>query len=267
MKKIVSIFIALIMAFSMSACGSNQGSTEPTTHESTTTEMKSTEKSTTEEKIEEPTENLEPLEVLDFGYTAYESPLTLYSFDDEKQTMIYYAVKIKNPNPEHAIDYVLINITAKNSYGKILYDYDEPLSAIAAGDTIFYGSTIIYDGETPAEVEVTVKSGRESGGYILREKSTAIYQNELVVSDVSEYKDDDGVSVTFKGNITNTSKFDIESYFPISVVFYKDNKIIGGSLDYYEGLKSGESMPFEIKISYTPEEMRDYDYYEIYVGQ
>lgn len=103
MKKIVSIFIALIMAFSMSACGSNQGSTEPSPHESTTTEVKSTEKSTTEEKIEETTENLEPLEILDFGYTAYESFLTAF-LEDECQTMIEYGVKIKNPNPNHAVN-------------------------------------------------------------------------------------------------------------------------------------------------------------------
>lgn len=253
MKKIVSIFIALIMAFSMSACGSNQGSTEPTTHESTT-----------EEKNEKQTEKLEPLEVLDFGYTAYESSLTAF-LEDECQTMIEYGVKIKNPNPNHAVNFVVIKFTAKDAYGKVLNENEMPLTAIAAGDTIMCGGTIMYDGEVATTVEATVGSLADDGGYILQEESTAIYQNELVVSDVSEYKDD--TSVTFSGNVTNTSSFDIENYYPVSVIFYKDNKIIGGNLDYRQNLKSGETAPFEIKISFMPEELQDYDHYEIYVGQ
>lgn len=266
MKKIVSIFIALIMAFSMSACGNNQGSTEPTTHESTTTEMKSTEKSTAEEKTEETTENLEPLEILDFGYTAYESFLTAF-LEDECQTMIEYGVKIKNPNPNHAVNFVVIKFTAKDAYGKVLNENEMPLTAIAAGDTIMCGGTIMYDGEVATTVEATVSSLADDGGYILQEESTAIYQDELVVSDVSERKNEDRALIALYGNVTNTSNFDINSYFPVMAVFYKDGKIIGGTLDYYEGLKSGDTMPFEIDISYLAEDLQDYDHYEIYVGQ
>lgn len=259
MKKIVSIFIALIMAFSMSACGSNQGSTDPTTHESTTTEMKSTEKSTTEEKTEETTENLEPLEILDFGYSSTELL--------ENKIAIHYGVKIKNPNPEYAIEFLVIYITAKDIYGQTIYKDFAPLSAIAAGDTIMYGGTSFYEGDYPYKVEVSVESGMASGGYVLQEQSKAIYQDELVVSDVSEQKSNNGAAVTFTGNVTNTSKKDMTIKYPVSVVFYKDNKIIGGFFGYYEALKSGDTTQFELNVSYLVEELRDYDYYEIYVGQ
>lgn len=238
--------------------------TKETETEEITTQSISEESTSSEEKIT--TENLEPLEVLDFGYTAYESFLTAF-LEDECQTMIEYGVKIKNPNPNHAVNFVVIKLTSKDAYGNILNENEMPLTAIAAGDTVVCGGTIMYDGEVATTVEATVSSLADDGGYILQEESTAIYQDELVVSDVSERKNEDRALIALYGNVTNTSNFDINSYFPVMAVFYKDGKIIGGTLDYYEGLKSGDTMPFEIDVSYLAEDLQDYDHYEIYVGQ
>lgn len=247
MKKIVSILMALIMVGTLSACGGNQESTEPTTAEKTA------------ESKAEKENSLKPLEILDFGYTS--AALT------EEQSVIQYGVKIKNPNPNHAIQFLVIYVTAKDIYGQVIYKGFAPLSAIAAGDTITYGGATLYDGEAPAKVEASVSSMDASGGYILQEESTAIYQDELVISDVVESKGNNGISVNFSGSITNTSDFDIDKKFPITAVFYKDGKIIGGTLNYFEGLESGETMSFEIDTIYILEGLRDYDYYEIYAGQ
>ncbi len=247
MKKIVSILMALIMAGTLSACGGNQESTEPTTVEKTT------------ESKTENENSLKPLEILDFEYVATEIL--------EDQTIIHYGVKVKNPNPEHAVQFPVIYVTPKGYLGNDLYTQYATLSAIAAGDTIMYGGTVAYEGEEPATVDVSVGSLDLSGGYILQEESTAIYQNELVVSDVSEQKYNDGKAVKFTGNVTNTSKYDIDEKFVVSVVFFEDDKMIGGFCSYFENLKSGETMPFELDLSYLIKELRNYDHYEIYVGQ
>ena len=247
MKKIVSILMALIMAGALSACGGNQESAEPTTVEKRT------------ESKSENENSLKPLEILDFGYAATEIL--------EDQTIIHYGVKVKNPNPEHAVQFPVIYVTAKDSLGNELYTQYAPLSAIAAGDTIMYGGMVIYEDEEPATVDVSVSSLDLSGGYILQEESTAIYQDELVVSDVSEQKSDNGKAVKFTGNVTNTSKYDIDGNFVVSVVFFEDDKIIGGYCSYFENLESGETMPFELDLSYLVKELRNYDHYEIYVGQ
>lgn len=246
MKRFLSIFVALIIAVSLSACDGNQESTEPMT--------KSTTESTEAEEY-----SLKPLEILEFGCVATEIL--------EEQTVLHYGVRIKNPNPDYAVQFPVIYVTAKDFYGKELYKSFAPLSAIAAGDTIMYGGTGIYDGEKPVNVDVSVSSMDASGGYILQEESTAIYQSELVVSDVSEQKSDDGKAVVFTGNVTNTSNYDIDGKFVVSVVFFKDDKIIGGYGAYFESLKSGEAIPFELDLSYLVKELRGYDDYKICVGQ
>ena len=185
----------------------------------------------------------------------------------EDQTIIHYGVKVKNPNPEHAVQFPVIYVTPKDYLGNDLYTQYATLSAIAAGDTIMYGGTVAYEGEEPATVDVSVGSLDLSGGYILQEESTAIYQDELVVSDVSEQKYNDGKAVKFTGNVTNTSKYDIDGKFVVSVVFFEDDKMIGGFCSYFENLKSGEAMPFELDLSYLIKKLRNYDHYEIYVGQ
>lgn len=245
MKKIVSILMALIMAGTLSACGGNQESTEPTTVESTAEETEA--ESTTEEKVKEPVE----LELADYGYTVSQN---------NGRTSISYAVRIKNPNKKYAVEFPVITTTVRGADGKILTTEDMTLSRIAADDTITYGGGLTYESdELPESVDFSV--GNRDDNFVLQMLSDAIPQEYIVIENTSEIVGE--YNTNYTGEITNNSDTDMRSA-AVSVIFTKEGKLLGGTTSYVDNIGAGETKAFEISASST---VSDYDAYEIHAIQ
>lgn len=246
MKKILSILMVLIMAGTVSACGGNQGSTEPTTAESTTVEAESTEESTTEEKSKEPIE----LELADYGYTVSQN---------NGRTSISYAVRIKNPNKKYAVDFPVITTTVRGEDGKILTTDDMTLSCIAADDIITYAGGLSYESdELPESVDISV--GNRDNNFVLQLLSDAIPQEYIVIENTSEIVGE--YNTKYTGEITNKSDADMDA--AVSIIFTKEGKLLGGTTSYVDDIGAGETKAFEISASGT---ISDYDSYEIHAIQ
>lgn len=190
------------------------------------------------------------IELVKSGYHVYK---------DDSRNYVYYAVQIHNPNTDYVVEFPKIQITAKSADNKILKTEEQVLGAIAADDTIIYGSYISYEGDAAQTVEITVSNDEYS--YMHQKGSEVIKQNELTVTNVSE--NIGSYSKTYTGEVTNTSTVDLDSTC-ITVIFKKGDDIVGGEITFVHDLKSRATEPFEIS-SYT--EFHEYDSYEIHALQ
>lgn len=171
-------------------------------------------------------------------------------------TDISYAVKIQNPNENHAVVFPTITITAKDADGKILKNDEQLLSSIAAGDTIMYANNVSYEGAVPATVDISVKNG--SDDYEEQDDSEYVKCSNFTFQNTSENKG--SYSTTYTGEITNNSNVDLSSVV-ICVVYKSGGKLIGGTNGYIDDLTAGATMPFEIS---SWSEVSGYDTVEFY---
>lgn len=191
-------------------------------------------------------------ELINSGYTATQ---------EDNYINISYAVEIKNPNENYAIQYPTIYITSKSEDGKILSTEQMVLNSIAANDTITYGGFVVYEGELPASVEISVDNDDEGYNYVFQEGSEIIYSDDLSISNASE--NIGTYNITYTGEVTNNSKVDLNSVL-VSVIYKKDGALVGGCNSYVNNLDAGETKAFEISAYSSVE---DYDSYEIYAYQ
>ena len=178
---------------------------------------------------------------------------------EDGYSTIYYAVKIHNPNEEYAVQFPTIQITARSEDNSILTTDEQTLSGIAANDTIIYANEISYEGKAPASVDITV--GNEDHNYMHQDGSGVIRQADLAISNVHENAGEYETSYT--GEVTNNSTLDQDSVC-VCLIFKKGDEMIGGCSTYIDGLRSGETKPFEIE-SYG--NFPEFDSYEVYALQ
>lgn len=169
-----------------------------------------------------------------------------------------FAVQIKNPNANLAAKYPTVTVTAKSSDGKILSTEERVLNSIAADDTILYGSEILYEGEEPSTVEISV-SNKESN-FTRQDDSRFVRQNSFVITNISE---NPGMFKNYTGEITNNSSVDF-SIVAVTMIYRKDGKIIGGGVEYVSDLSAGETKAFKLSAD---SEMTQYDSCEFYAVQ
>ena len=191
----------------------------------------------------------QPIELEDARYTVVQSDESCY---------VYYAVRIHNPNAEYAVEFPKITITAKAGDGSILSTEDQVLNAIAANDTIVYGNYLYYEGIPADTVDITAKN--DDNDYMHQEGSGVIKQDELSITNVSENVSD--YDTKYTGEVTNNSSVDLDNVCLI-VIYKKGGEMLGGNTGFLDGLKSGETLPFEISGTSNIE----HDSYEIYAVQ
>lgn len=185
------------------------------------------------------------IELMDSGYTVETS---------RSYVVINYAVKIKNPNKEYAVEFPTIRITARSADGTILSTDEQVLSFMDADETILYAGRELYEGNKPNSVDISV-SNPDYGFEHKDEKKAS--QAQFSISNVSVNKGSNDRA--FTGEITNNSSEDLRSAAVI-VIFKRGGKMIGGATDYADNLTSGATVPFEVSDSSSIE----YDSYEVY---
>lgn len=202
--------------------------------------------------IEETAENYKDLELLDSGWMPFQS-------DGSSYVNVYYAVQMHNPNEEYAVMFPTITITAKSADGSILATDDMVLSSIAAGDTVYYGNSMLYEGNTaPASVEITLNNSNDD--FVQQDDNEYAKQSDFVVSNVAENAGD--WDRTFTGEIQNNSNF--QTSLAVIAILKQDGALVGGEIAYVDDIDSGASKAFEIDVS---NDLTGYNTVEFYAIQ
>lgn len=208
-------------------------------------QSKNYEKEDIEESMSSSDQDRQQIQLADSGYTVETSG---------GYVIIYYAVKIKNPNKDFAVEFPTIRITARSADDTILKTYDQVLFFIDANETILYAGKVLYEGKLPNSVIFSVSN--KDHNYIQHNGSKAC-QRQFDISNLSVNKGNR--SRTFTGEITNNSNEDLNTA-AVTVIFLRGNKMVGGATDYVDQLKSGATEPFEVDDSSSIQ----YDSYKVY---
>lgn len=171
-------------------------------------------------------------EIVDFGYTVIEG----------YHTLISYGAVIRNPSPDLAMTRPTVTVTAKAEKGYVIQEDSIVISAIAAGDTIFFAKDIEYQGPVPATVEITVTNGEED--YLYQTDEGPIYLKDLAVKN-SFMQMKDGMPF-FTGDITNKTGRYISTVMLVVVYFDESGGIVGGTLGSVYDLAPGAAVPFTV---------------------
>lgn len=184
--------------------------------------------------------------IKDSGWSYIESDTGKY---------ISYGVEIYNPSKNSLVKSPIIKVIGKNDNNDIVFTYDDTLSYISQTDTIYFGKTTKVN-DKPSKLEITIEY--EEDNYILEKDIDNIKNSDLEIFSTKEIVKDNIRQYT--GEIKNNSSIDLSKLI-VSVIYKKDNKIVGGSYSYVYSAKSGDSLEFDVYTVNTP----DYDEYDIKV--
>lgn len=258
MKKLIAVLLCAIV---LSACSNGVSQEEYESVVAERDEYKATLESIaaifssdtdTDENIEQSNDESSPekIKMIESGWSSYIAG---------DYAHVKYAVKIENPNSEYAVNYPTIIVTAKDSEGKILSTEERVLNSIAAGDSIYYGDEIFYEGSVPTTVDISVSNGNDD--YSVQDDTEYVRQADFAISNVSEYKGD--YNTTYTGEITNNSSVDFNTVAVI-LIYRQTGNIVGGDIVYVNDLTAGMTKAFELSAD---SKMTQYDSYEFYAIQ
>lgn len=150
MKKILSLFVALGLCFSLVGCSTQD-------HETT---KKSNIK---DEKID--------LKISENGYSMIGNYL-------------YYGIKIHNPNKKYTINFPTYTVTAYAEDGSIITTEDQVLNYIAPKKDILWSGLLDCKGQTPSKVEFTTKKDEDNYSTNVIDKNSLLsVENTSVIND------------------------------------------------------------------------------------
>ncbi len=171
-------------------------------------------------------------------------------------SMVYYGVEIANLNKYNAITSPTIEITVRAKDGSLVSKQKKTISGIAPDTTVIFGDAIKCKNGKADEVEIKVKNADYD---IVPYDGSGVHSPEdLEISHVKEKHDNK--RAVYTGKITNTTGKDIPGVL-VSVVYYKNGKIVGGATERLDSISANGEAEFEIQNSST---FNDYDEYEVY---
>lgn len=176
-------------------------------------------------------EGLIPLEMVDSGYAVKDGYDTYY---------IQYAIIVKNPNIERAIEFPRVRLTARDAEGGILGTEDIVGSSILPGGTwysAFQGPSV--DSE-PATVDFEIVQPDDSDWV----SPDRIDNAGELLSVENPIKREDKIV----GKVYNPNDFDISSV--AIVVLFRDGsgRLLAGETTYTDKVTSGGKIPFELSL-------------------
>lgn len=198
------------------------------------------------------TEETKNIEVVNTGYSVENV--------GAGNSLVYYAVEMRNPNKYNAIISPNIEVTVRDSDGRILTKQNRSLFAVAPEDTINFGDAINCPKGSPDKVEINVKNNDYD--FKTFEGSGIHSVKDFKVSDVKE-DTSSGDQVYYTGKLKNTSDDDLGGVVA-TVVFKKEGKIVGGVTGQIGTVVAGDTTTFNIAAKSG---FSDYDSYDVYVTQ
>jgi len=178
-----------------------------------------------------PAEDLLPLELVDSGYAVKDGHNTYY---------IQYAIIVKNPNTERAVEFPKVRLTARDTDGAILGTDDIVGSSILPGSTwysAFQGPSV---DSKPATVDFEIVQPDDSDWVSPDRIDNA--GEPLTVENPTKRED------KIVGEISNPNDFDISSV-AVVVLFRDDSgKLLAGETTYTDKVSAGGKIPFELSL-------------------
>lgn len=210
MKKVLTMFLALLLCFGLTACGGSDNDTS---------------KEDKKDKVEKKDEEKKALEIADSGYSMAKDYLV-------------YGVAVKNPNNEYSIEFPTYVVTAYAEDGSVIATEDQVLNLISPQETIYWAGQVDCKGQTPAKVEFTTK---KSDKKFTKDKKTI--NSTLSIENPNEVVGD--YNTTYTGIVKNDHSKDLESV-AIILILKNDEKIVGGQSTFVDDIPSKQTAPFEI---------------------
>lgn len=193
-----------------------------------------------------PAEDLLPLELVDSGYAVKDGHDTYY---------IQYAVIVKNPNSERAVEFPSVRLTARDANGTILGTEDIVGSSILPGSiwySAFQGPSV---DSKPSTVDFEIIQPDDSDWVSPDRIDNA--GEPLTVENPTKRKD------KIVGEVSNPNDFDISSV-AVVVLFRDDSgKLLAGETTYTDKVSAGGKIPFELSL-WGADDMYITDNFEVY---
>lgn len=222
-KKVFAIFTALAL-LSLSACGgTDQGNTD-------TNVGSSSEALSSVEDVANPEEENQfvELEIKESGYSTTSG-------------FLFYSVDLYNPNPDLAVEFPTIRVTARDSEGILLGTEDQTLSIIYPEQDFWYCGQAFEVAEAPATVEFEVVPPDD---YNIVNVSTLEHPEyvPLTVENVAQRGD------RFVGEVRNDNDYDIDTC-GVFVIFRDDSgKLLGGEFTFIDSVSASGTAPFDMGV-------------------
>jgi predicted small secreted protein len=176
-------------------------------------------------------EELLPLELVESGYAVKKGNDKFY---------IQYALIVKNPNTERAVEFPTVRITARDAGGAVLGTEDVVGSSILPGENWYSAFQGPSTDSEPASVDFELVQPDDSDWI-----SPDLLDNvgePLSVENPTKRED------KIVGEVVNSNDFDINTV-AIVVLFRDDSgKLLAGETTYTDKITAGGKIPFELSI-------------------
>lgn len=183
---------------------------------------------------------MQPLELVESGWAVIKSIDEYY---------VQYAIVVKNPNTDLAVEFPTVRLTAKDANGGILGTEDIVGHSILPGETWAYAFQGPSCDAEPAAVEFDLTQPDDSEWV---SPSRLDFSGEPLII-LNPKKGSDKIT----GEISNTNDYDISSA-AVTVIFRDaDGKISYGETTFVDDVLAGKTTPFELSIWGAEEFMTD----------
>lgn len=218
MKKICCVAMIAAVAVGFTACGSGGGNSSSTSEK-------------TEKKPK--TAKTQKLEIQDSGYQVKSS---------DGEDMVYYAVKVYNPNQNKSVGLPTIAITGYDADGKVTGTDDQTLNTIYPKQTAYFGFvSSVASGTKKVKFSISANSDEYK---TMDSKTAKEKSNQFKLSGVHS---NNSTFPTVTGTVKNTGK-DCDQVM-ISTVFLNKGKIVYGDSTFVDNLAKGQEKAFEVFVS------------------
>lgn len=178
-----------------------------------------------------PAKDLLPLEMVDSGYAVKDGYDAYY---------IQYAIIVKNPNTERAVEFPRVRLTARDADGAILGTEDIVGSSILPGGTLYSAFQGPSVDSKPATVDFEIVQPDDSD-WVSPDRIDNVGE-PLSVENPTKRED------KIVGEVSNPNDFDISSV--AVVVLFRDGsgKLLAGETTYTDKVTAGGKIPFELSL-------------------
>ncbi len=187
--------------------------------------------------VDAPSADVPELEIVESGW----------SVDD--QGYVHYAVALRNPSSEQAVEFPAYTVTGRAADGSVLFSREQVLSAIGPGETIYWGDLAGTAGQPPATVEFVAN---EVEDYQLRAQAEG--SASFSVSGVRPVSDGFG-GVNFAGDVTCERDDGSRRGGDVALsVVLRDGSgaVVFGATGFASRPEPGESTSFEVVCGSVP---------------
>lgn len=240
MKRFVILLITAITLVSFTACGDATTPSSNDLENVSDSALSNDINNTLEDSSSSNSPELLPLELIESSYALKEGLGEYY---------VQYAIILKNPNIEKAVEFPKVRLTARDANGGVLGTEDIIGSFILPEETQAYASQGPSCDSEPASVDFEIITPND---YNWVDPNNLEYSGESL-SVVNPIKGNDKIT----GEIANNNDYDVSSV-GVTVLFRdSDGKILYGKTTYIRDVVARGTTPFELSMWEAKEYMTD----------